>query len=223
MTSVRVLARYPVKSLRGERAEVLELDERGVIGDRRWALRTEDGKLGSGKSTRRFVRLPGLLDMWSKQVWGVRTVVGLPDGREFATTDSKVHDAVSEVVGRPVAVVEERDVPHLDAAPVHLITSASLRWSGAEWPRARPNVVVDVDGADRVEDAWVGRRVRIGTAELEITRLVTRCAMLSQAQNALPARPHLLASLTPYDLTLGAYARVTRPGVIGTGDRLRFA
>ena len=36
---VSSLARYPVKSMLGERLERLEIGERGVIGDRAWALR----------------------------------------------------------------------------------------------------------------------------------------------------------------------------------------
>ncbi|PPK69150.1 MOSC domain-containing protein [Actinokineospora auranticolor] len=218
---VGILARYPVKSLRGESVEVLEVDGRGAVDDRRWALRAANGKLGSGKSTNRFTRLPRLLDMWSKRVWGVHTVVGLPDGREYATVDEKVHEAVSEVVGQPVTVVEEGEVPHLDAGPVHLVTTASLRWLGAEWERARPNIVIDVDGEDRVEDEWIGRRLTVGTAELEITRPVIRCVMLDHAQGELPA-VDLLRNLAPQDMTFGVYATVRRPGVMGTGDVVRF-
>ncbi len=224
MSTVRVLTRYPVKSLRGDQVQVVELDERGVLGDRLWALRAADGKLGSGKSTRRFTRLPRLLEMAARDVWGVHTVVELPDGREFATVDEKVHEAVSEVVGQPVTVVRESEVPHHDAAPVHLVTDAALRWLGLgpdEWPRTRANVVVDIDGDDHPEDAWVGRHVRIGTAELRITGRTTRCAMLGDA-HGLPDRPDLLTALAPRDLTLGVYATVVRPGVIGTGDPLRF-
>jgi len=37
----------------GERCEKVELDSRGVLGDRLWAVRDGEGKLGSGK-------MPGL-------------------------------------------------------------------------------------------------------------------------------------------------------------------
>lgn len=227
MIAIAHCARYPVKSLRGESVEVLELDERGVAGDRWWALRAEDGKLGSGKSTRRFTRMSGLREMSSRIMFGVHTVVGLPDGSEYAVTDPKVHDAVSAVVGRPVTVVPEGDVPHLDAGPVHLVTTASLRWLAArvgevEWTRLRPNLVVGIDDDERVEDGWTGRRVQVGTAELEITGPAVRCAMLGHAEGDLPERPEILRALAEHELTLGAYARVTRPGVVGTGDPLAF-
>jgi hypothetical protein len=37
--------RYPVKSLLGEVIPVAEVDERGLAGDRLWAVRDPDGKL----------------------------------------------------------------------------------------------------------------------------------------------------------------------------------
>ncbi len=54
------IRRYPIKSLLGERPATAEVDRRGLVGDRLWAVRDEDGKLGSGKNTRRFRRMPGL-------------------------------------------------------------------------------------------------------------------------------------------------------------------
>ncbi|SDH91658.1 hypothetical protein SAMN05192558_103324 [Actinokineospora alba] len=226
---VELVARYPVKALRGESIEVIELDERGVVGDRRWALRAENGKFGSGKSTRRFTYLPRLLEMSSRVLWGIHTVVELPDGREYATVDPKVHGAVSEVVGAPVTVAEEAEISHLDDSPVHLLTGASLRWMAdqvgdaeVDWRRFRPNILVDCAGDNRVEDDWIGRRLEIGTAEVEITGLAVRCAVIGHALDREPDRPDLLAALTDHDLTIGAYAKVIRPGVVGTGDPLRF-
>ena len=63
---VAALRRYPVKSLRGEELERLEVDGRGPVGDRLWALVDEQGKLASGKPTRRFRKVPGLLEHSSR-------------------------------------------------------------------------------------------------------------------------------------------------------------
>ena len=48
------LWRYPVKSMGGEDCERLALESRGIEGDRSHAVRDPQGKLGSGKATRRF-------------------------------------------------------------------------------------------------------------------------------------------------------------------------
>ena len=58
--SVAELWRFPVKSMQGERLEQAEFTERGVLGDRAYALIDVDtGKVVSAKSVKLF---PGLLD-----------------------------------------------------------------------------------------------------------------------------------------------------------------
>ena len=57
---VAALWRYPVKSLLGEQRPSLDLNGRGVEGDRTFAIRNADGKFASGKNTRRFFKLDGL-------------------------------------------------------------------------------------------------------------------------------------------------------------------
>ena len=50
---VATVGRYPVKSMRGEAGEVVLLTERGVIGDRTWAvLDLATGKVASAKRPR---------------------------------------------------------------------------------------------------------------------------------------------------------------------------
>src|SRR5262249_39520576 len=52
--------RYPVKSMLGEECAHLVVNERGVMGDRLFAVRDVDGKFGSAKTTRRFRKIDGL-------------------------------------------------------------------------------------------------------------------------------------------------------------------
>ncbi|HYN26355.1 MAG TPA: MOSC N-terminal beta barrel domain-containing protein, partial [Pyrinomonadaceae bacterium] len=53
--SVAGLWRFPVKSMRGERIEQVELTGRGLVGDRAYALIDADtGKVVSAKSVRLF-------------------------------------------------------------------------------------------------------------------------------------------------------------------------
>lgn len=46
--------RYPIKSMGGEQLELSYADERGLLGDRVWAVQDDAGKLSSGKDSRRF-------------------------------------------------------------------------------------------------------------------------------------------------------------------------
>src|SRR3982750_1147358 len=53
--SVVSLWRYPVKSMIGEELNASEVTERGLVGDRRFALRDrETGKVGGAKNPRKW-------------------------------------------------------------------------------------------------------------------------------------------------------------------------
>src|SRR5690349_10610437 len=96
---VTAVLRYPVKSLAGEALERATIDGRGLVGDRLWCVRDPDGKLGSGKSTRRFRKMEGLLDLVATYDGDV-PVIGYPDGRTLRGDDPDVHAALSRHVGR---------------------------------------------------------------------------------------------------------------------------
>ncbi|MFG2875498.1 MOSC N-terminal beta barrel domain-containing protein [Streptomyces sp. NPDC048337] len=59
--TVERIWRYLIKSTGGERLATADVDARGLVGDRLYAVRDAEGRLGSGKNTRRFRRMPGLL------------------------------------------------------------------------------------------------------------------------------------------------------------------
>jgi uncharacterized protein YcbX len=218
---VIALWRYPVKSLAGEACAELLLDERGVASDRSWALVDRDGKIASGKSTRRFRRVDGLLRHSSGLAEDGAPVLCLADGRRVRATD----DIARELAGPGWRFAREAETPHLDAGPVHLLTTASLESLGAadgaavEVERLRPNVLVDSHGTR--EEEWLGRTVRIGDVELAVAGSTERCVMVGQEQRELAKRPRLLRTLVAWnDLCAGVYASVVRPGRIRVGDAL---
>lgn len=225
MTTTRLgpvvaLYRYPVKSLRGERLDTLRVDARGVAGDRLYALRTPEGKFGSGKSTRRFRRMEGLLDL-AAAYDGDSPVIAFPDGQAIVGSDPALHDHLSAHVGQPVILVREAEISHFDDSPLHLITTAGLRTLGlaaADAQRFRPNVVIDVPGYGFVEDTWIGRVVRLGEVRLRITGGAVRCVMIGMAQDDLPERPELLRRVGDlHETCFGVYATVVAPGDIAVG------
>lgn len=221
------LHRYPVKSLGGERPEQVALERRGVVGDRLWALYDVDGRFGSGKTSRRFRRMPGLLELRAAYDGDV-PVVTFPDGRSLRGTDPEVHEALSAHVGRPVTLTREGTVAHADEGPLHLVTTASLRAASSGAPvdarRTRANLVLDTPGdVGFAEDRWVGRRLRVGTAELALAAPMPRCVMVGMAQDGLPDdRAVLRDLLRRHDGYLGLVADVLVPGVVRTGDEARL-
>lgn len=227
--------RYPVKSMLGEVVPAGEVGERGLVGDRLWAVRDPDGKLGSGKNTRRFRRMPGLFQLRAYAA-GPAPVVELPDGRRFAADDPAGHRAVGEAIGRTVTLAPETTVPHHDEGPVSLLTTASLRGltelSGGEPgggnldpARFRANLLVDVAGSGFPEDNWPGRRLRVGPeAVLRIVRPLARCVMIDMAQDQACARNDLLKILAEHhEMAFGVVATVEQPGRVTPGDVCSWA
>ena len=222
------LWRYPVKSLGGGRLHEAAVDERGLAGDRLWSVCDEDGKLGSGKSTRRFRKMDGLLDLFARYDGDV-PVLTTPDGREVRGDDPDVHEVLSRHVGRPVHLARESTVSHFDEGPLHLVTTASLRHlRGPADPldvrRVRPNLVVDVPGEGLVEQDWIGVRIEVGGTVLQVRGPMDRCVMVTMAQPGLPAAPGLLRELAETaDTCLGVVVDVLTPGTVRVGDALRLA
>ena len=221
------LRRYPVKSLSGESLAVATVERRGLVGDRAWAVRDLDGKLGSGKSTRRFRRMDGLLGL-AAVYDGERPVVGLPDGRRLPAGDPALDQALSGYVGRAVTLSREAEVSHFDEGPVHLVTTAALgavaRAHGrpVDWRHTRANLLVDWPGEGLVEHAWSGRRVRVGAeVVLRVVDVMPRCVMVTSAQQDLPADADLLKTVTDSaGGALGVFAVVEHPGRVSLGDEV---
>jgi uncharacterized protein len=228
--SVIELRRYPVKSLAGESLSSTDVDERGLEGDRRWAVADTDGRFGSTKSTRRFRRMDGLLQLTASYDRRLDLIIGFPDGRDIPATDPLVNEALSEHVGRPVQLRPEGTISHFDEGPLHLVTTASLAAMGDEQgavvsaARLRSNLLVDVGPADGfVEDGWVGQTLAIGTElVIRVRERMPRCVMVDLPQQGLPAAPGLLDTIGRLnDACIGVVADVVRPGHARLHDPVR--
>lgn len=222
---VAEIRRYPIKSLLGEQLDDVEIERRGLIGDRLWAVRDVEGKIGSGKNTRRFRRMPGLLRLRGR--FGERVpTVELLDGKAFAADDPAGHAAVSHAIGRNVSIARESEIQHHDEGPVSLITTAGLRQLAAmtgepvDPARFRANLVIDLPGTGFPDDGWLGHDLQIGPSViLRPQALQTRCIMIDVAQGDLPEDGRLLKAVAERpDLTFGLWGTVVRPGRLAVGD-----
>jgi uncharacterized protein YcbX len=252
------LWRYPVKSMRGERVGEAEVDDRGLAGDRAWALR--DHASGLVLSAKRSARL---LECAARYPAGPADApeIELPDGRRVGPADAAA--ALSAWLGRAVVLahasaetgtvyeiavqtiddieagvdqlgVELGDFPcppgsFHDAAPLHVLTDATLAALAAEHPEARfdvrrfrPNVLVATDRAagGAVEEAWVGRTLAIGgQVRASVLMGTIRCVMTTLAQEDLPRQPGVLRTVARgHGGCAGVYAGVELRGVIRVGD-----
>jgi uncharacterized protein YcbX len=222
------LWRYPVKSLRGEQREWLDINARGVERDRIFAIRNEDGKLASGKNTRRFFKLDGLFELSAAYESDI-PVISFLGGSILHGNQSDIDAALSKAFGQSLTLVRESGISHLDAGPVHLLTTASLAWLRSAIPdvqvderRFRPNVLIDASGATEVEKGWLGKTLSIGSeVVLRVTSLTERCAMVVYPQSNLPYDERILRSIVQEaNLSFGVYAEVLTPGRIRHGDNV---
>ena len=106
--SVSEIWRFPVKSMGGERIADAGVSERGVRGDRAFALLdVATGKLVSAKRPRLWGRMLDLVAEASESASGAPTVaVRFPDGTTVSTDDPSAEAALSRFFGREVALVD---------------------------------------------------------------------------------------------------------------------
>lgn len=218
--------RYPVKSMLGQQAGAIDVARAGVAGDRRYAIRDAAGGLGSGKNAGRLRRIDGLLRFRTRYE-GERVRVTFPDGSELDADDAGIGAMLSDALDRTVTLEREDDGSHLDVAPLHLLTTASLEWLERTLPEARtderrfrPNIVIEAPGDEPLEQEWMGHVLRIGDdVVLRITEPTERCGMVALGQDELPRDPRVLRHITRNaGLMFGVYAEVISPGRIEPGD-----
>jgi uncharacterized protein YcbX len=241
------LWRYPVKSLQGEPIGAASVEADGVAGDRRWGIR--DQHTGRILTARRRPELLGASATYDDDT----PVITLPDGSTVVGPGRQTDRQLSEWLTGPVSLVAslgsdagkaeffadatddtsqaiEWMMPegrYVDAAPILMLTTASLRTAAAHHPdgtwdvrRFRPNVLIDVEGDGWVEDSWVGRRIQIGAVTLIPTQPCVRCTMVTRPQPGLDADIEMFRTLARHHGGLfGVWSDVVTPGRMSVGDR----
>lgn len=227
---VRALYRYPVKSTAGQALEVAAVTADGLRNDRRWAAYTDDGGVASGKRTRRFRPVIGLMG-WASSAEDDDDIPVLvsPEGVRYRVDDPAASQALTAAFGQKLTLRPESTVQHHDESPLHLLTTSSLaaveRLVGApvDPHRFRANIIVDT-GVEPgfLEDDWIGVELAVGTeVVLHVGPGMPRCVMIDQAQKGVAADPKTLRSLGVHHGTeLGLQARATGTGMMRVGDVL---
>lgn len=222
---VGLLAHYPVKSTSGEELAQATVDGRGLVHDRRWGAYTADGGIASGKTTRRFRKVDGLLAWRSCAVDDVPELHA-PDDQKFRVDDPAASAALSRAFGQPLKLRQETGIRHHDESGVHVVTTSSIRHvehlvgGRLEPRRLRANIVLETDATGFVEDDWIGAELAIGPeVVLRLGTGMPRCVMIDQPRGEVPV---LRALGRAHDLALGLKADVVRPGVICVGDAAMF-
>lgn len=232
----------PVKGGRHVAHDAVSLSATGPVGDRAFCL--VDPARGR---VLRTVENPSLVQhvaRWSAGVLSVDFPFGALGAVPLATGQVLEVDywgrvarlevvegpwaaAYSRLLGYDVVVARAAPGEVVYGAPVSLVTTESLRWLGervgheVQGERFRPTLVVD-SGPDarRTEDDWVGRRLQVGEARVEVRSVVPRCAVIDLDPVTGERTTSLLKALDGPELAFGVDAVVVTPGRVRVGEEV---
>src|SRR5205814_7984657 len=105
--SVVSLWRYPVKSMMGEELNATEVTERGLLGDRAYALvDSSDGKAATAKNPRKWPRLFDFRATFIEPARAAAKVppvrIALPDGTTVTSDQGDLDQILSKALDREV-------------------------------------------------------------------------------------------------------------------------
>ena len=130
--TVRELWRFPVKSMGGERVDETSVGERGLLGDRLWAVRDDERNVLTNakriptllRCSARYLREPAA-DVAPGSIPDV--VVTFPDGSTIGSDDPEVHARLSAFVGRRVTLCALRPAEELEHYRAAKATADEMR------------------------------------------------------------------------------------------------
>lgn len=243
----------PVKGMRLQALERTELTTAGIPGDRAFMAVDETGRMVNGKGAGPLLTVEPAHDAAAGELAlrfpngsEVRAPIehGEPEEVAFFGLTLRARPllgplagALSEHVGQELrlfaAPAERPGVDRGFDGAVTLLSYASLERlrevAGAEGPvdprRFRMSFGIEGAGAHE-EDGWVGRRVRVGAALIEVAEHVGRCAVTTRDPDSGVVDFSTLHHLAAYrdgvesleKLPFGVYGRVLEPGPVAVGD-----
>lgn len=241
--TLQVIYRYPVKSMKGENLPEIRVERYGLYADRSHAFidLSRGGKYLSGK------QVPDLLGYSARLVGSNKdgpgssgypaVAVTSPNGEEFGW-DERLFREMGRISERQLDVIRlpldepaelsanERGLMAFDLEQILITTEASLkemeRLAGRDLDmrRFRPNLVIASE-EDRpfVEWEWIGKKLAIGEAVLEIVQDCRRCSMITVDPETGEADPSVLQTVNrEQEGCFGVYAQVIRTGEIRLGQ-----
>jgi len=168
-----------------------------------------------------------------------------PAGSESAprlTSEGETQDTIRAlnglVPGEPLPDMSEfpperlrrlRQGNFFDAFPIHLLTRTTLSTltrlaPESKWDerRFRPNLLIEADDREGYPElGWIGRRLRVGGAVIEVVTGCPRCVMVTQPVEDVPQDHRVMRTLVKETRhTAGIYAGVVEEGEARVGDEV---
>jgi uncharacterized protein YcbX len=197
------LWRYPVKSMAGERLQVADVRETGIVGDHVVQVVNAAGRTVTSRTK------PKLL--------GYHATLGadgepLVDGKLWREID------VQDAAGTDVRLERHDGVERFDILPLLVATDAAIAAFGYDGRRLRPNIVIGgVHGLD--ERLWEGKTLRAGEVIIGIQDLRERCIMTTFDPDTLAQDVDVLRKIRhEFGGLMALNCSVVKPGRAAVGD-----
>ena len=250
MPLVSRLSIAPVRSLGLEHPDEIFVTETGVLEDRRFFLADDANRLVDRLVVGELVQIAAHTDPDATTLR-----LTLPDGRVVedevrlgGPIETPIHgrtgvghvvigpwaEALTAFCARPITLVRcDHPAGTRAGNAVSLVSDGSLaelaRQGGVDTIDGRRfRMLIELDGAQaHVEDTWIGRRIGIGGAVLEITKCDARCAITTQHPETGVRDLDTLRTIIAYrglrdgkHADFGVLGEVPTPGTIRLGDEV---
>jgi uncharacterized protein YcbX len=228
VATIRRLARYPVKSMRGEDLPSIALGLQGVPEDRRYAFVQAGSRGPFPWLTAR--ELPAMLGFrpFFDEGQRPRLLVATPEGAHLDVDSDELRRDLETRSGRPLFLLRDYR-GNYDVSNVSIISLGTIAHIAAEsgtapnQDRFRANFFVETDSGDPfAEEQWVGRILRLGEqARVAVTEPDQRCVMITLDPAGGAAAPEVLRAVAQGNGNrAGVYGVVLTPGLVCEGDRV---
>jgi uncharacterized protein len=244
----------PVKGMRIREVESIELSATGARGNRAFFVIDDRARMVNGKVVRNLQVVTPDYDPDTDELRLTfpdgsavdgRVAYGDPIETQFFGRTQTVpevvgpwSEAISTFFDRPLRLVSSPTaVDRGMAATASVLSRASLRRLAEQAHTdavdgRRFRMLIEIDGVSpHEEDGWVGRRVRVGPALLQMHGHIGRCLITSRdpetAEVDLPTLELLAAYRKEVDSTeplpFGIYGEVLTGGTVRIGDRVSLS
>ena len=199
------LWRYPVKSMGGERLQVAEVRETGIVGDRVVQVVNAAGRTVSSRTKPKLLGYHATLGVDGEP---------LVDGKPWREID------VRDAAGSDARFVRHDGVERFDVLPLLVATDGALAAFGYDGRRLRPNIVIGgVKGLD--ERSWEGKTLRAGEVVIGIQDLRERCIMTTFDPDTLVQNVDVLLKIRrEFGGLLALNCNVVKPGRLKVSDEV---
>ena len=207
---VTELWRYPVKSLRGERLEAVDVEADGIAGDRLVHVRQQSGRVVTSRFRPKLLGLQGSLD-----AAGEPLIDGLP------WTSAGARERVRAAAGPSVELVRASGGvrgERFDVLPLTVVTEGMVAAVGVDRRRFRPNIVIaGAEGLAEVD--WPGYGLRVGGVLIGVRNRRERCVMTTFDPDTLEQDMGVLRRIIgSFGGEVALDCWVVEPGRITEGD-----